>query len=97
MIGRCLSQLYSRLKQTVCGTLKFLYHAIVITVLGFYIIHTFTSNSVPTSHISRTLDAYGEANGNNVNVLRHMGQNNVMEIQAVLYISFFLLKLIGYI
>ena len=84
MIGKCLSQLYSRLKQTICGTLKFLYHAIVITVLGFYIIHTFTSDSVPTSHISRNLEAYGEADGDNVNMLRHVGQNNVMEIQAVL-------------
>ena len=84
MIGKCLSHLYSRLKQTICGTLKFLYHAIVITVLGFYIIHTFTSDSVPTSHISRNLEAYGEADGDNVNVLRHVGQNSVIDIQAVL-------------
>ena len=84
MIRKCLSHLYSRLKQTVCGTINFLYHTIVITVLGFYIIHTFTSDRAPTSHISRKLDSYGTADGDDVSVLRHVDQSNVMEIQAVL-------------
>ena len=83
MFRKCISQINSRLKQTVYGTVKFLYHAIVITIIGFYVINRLTSKTTPTSHISRNLVAYEAANGDEVNVLRHGGPNNVVEVQEV--------------
>ena len=83
MFGKCISQIHSRLKQTVCGTVKFLYHAIVITIIGFYVINALTSKNTPTSHISKNLEAYEAANGDEVNILRHGGLNNAVEGQEV--------------